>query len=67
MRVSSYAGFNRECTPSYLNFEGDRDRGNIRNAPYGGGPMPFYAMLAGLRADGAMRGLECRLSASLIS
>ena len=59
--------FNRECTPSYLNFEGERSCNNIRNAPYGGGPMPFYAMIADWRADGSMQGLECsRLSASPI-
>jgi cyclohexanone monooxygenase len=52
--------FNRECTPSYLNFEGDRNRSNIRNAPYGGGPMAYFAKLAEWRAEGSMAGLEMR-------
>lgn len=54
--------FNRECTPSYLNFEGDRKRDNIRNAPYGGDPMLFYKTLANWREDGTMPVLDCRHS-----
>lgn len=50
--------FQRECTPSYLNFEGDRRRANVRNLPYGGGPMRFFEILAQWRADGSMPGLQ---------
>jgi cyclohexanone monooxygenase len=50
--------FLRECTPSYFNFEGDVMKRNIRNSPYGGGPIPFYQLLAEWRAQGGMPGFE---------
>lgn len=52
------ADFNRECTPSYLNFEGEANRSNVRNGPYGGGPMRFYEILAEWREAGSMPGLQ---------
>jgi cyclohexanone monooxygenase len=59
------AAFNRECTPSYLNFEGDQNRANVRNAPYGGGPMRFFAILDAWREEGAMRGLDIGYEAAI--
>ncbi len=50
--------FQRECTPSYLNFEGQLARVNARDFPYGGGPFNFYGILADWRAEGNMRGLH---------
>ena len=37
--------FQRECTPSYFNFEGDLGRRNAKNNVFGGGPMLFYRIL----------------------
>ena len=54
----SQEAFQRECTPSYFNGEGDLTRANRRNSAYGGGPFAFYRILADWRDEGAMRGLE---------
>ena len=56
--ATNQESFMRECTPSYFNFEGDLKKRNIRNGIYGGGPLPFYKILADWRADGGMPGLE---------
>ncbi|WP_298692829.1 NAD(P)/FAD-dependent oxidoreductase [uncultured Sphingomonas sp.] len=48
--------FQRECTPSYFNAEGDLTRINRRNGMYGGGALAFYRIIANWRADGGMQG-----------
>ncbi|MFC4595658.1 flavin-containing monooxygenase [Sphingobium tyrosinilyticum] len=50
--------FLRACTPSYFNYEGDLKRRNVRNNQYGGGPIPFYRIIADWREEGTMPGLE---------
>ena len=54
----SQAAFQRECTPSYFNGEGDLSRFNHRNSSYGGGPLAFYRLLAEWREAGEMAGLD---------
>jgi len=54
----SQVDFQRECTPSYFNFEGDLSRLNARNSVYGGGFSAFYARLADWRARGDMAGFS---------
>jgi cation diffusion facilitator CzcD-associated flavoprotein CzcO len=54
----SQEAFQRECTPSYFNFEGDLKRSNARNSFYGGGFVAFYAMLEKWRAQSTMPGLS---------
>jgi cyclohexanone monooxygenase len=59
--------FQRACTPSYFNAEGDLGRMNRRNSPYGGGPMAFYDILAKWRATGVMPGLRLVRQGELLS
>lgn len=54
----SQEAFQRECTPSYFNGEGDLTRLNRRNSVYGGGPLRFYRMLKEWREEGSMNGLS---------
>lgn len=37
--------FHARCTPSYLNFEGARPQSAELNAPFGGGPLPYFEQL----------------------
>jgi cyclohexanone monooxygenase len=50
--------FLSECTPGYLNYEGDLSILNTRNGPYGAGPNAFFKLLQDWRAEGEMQGLE---------
>jgi cation diffusion facilitator CzcD-associated flavoprotein CzcO len=51
--------FLRECTPSYLNGEGDPDDENRFVAGrFPGGPLGFFAILAAWREAGDLAGLE---------
>jgi cyclohexanone monooxygenase len=52
------APFMRECTPGYYNYEGDIGALNVRNGPYGAGPVAYFNTLAAWRAAGDMAGLE---------
>ena len=61
----SQEAFQRECTPSYFNAEGDLSRANRRNSTYGGGPFAFYGMLAAWRERGDMAGLRVARGARL--
>jgi cation diffusion facilitator CzcD-associated flavoprotein CzcO len=50
--------FMKECTPGYYNYEGDTSMVNVRNGPYGAGPMAYFAKLQAWRAQGDMPGLK---------
>ncbi|KIW93852.1 uncharacterized protein Z519_05167 [Cladophialophora bantiana CBS 173.52] len=54
----------RGCTPGYYNNEGDFSLRAQRNAPYGGGVMPFLEILSNWRQEGKLEGLDivCRQS-----
>ena len=48
-----------DCTPGYYNNEGQaRQPGAIQAAPYGGGSIEFFRLLAEWRAEGDFAGLE---------
>ncbi|QIB65901.1 flavin-containing monooxygenase [Kineobactrum salinum] len=44
--------FHEKCTPSYLNFEGNRPPELELNAPFGGGPLAYFEYLEKTKADG---------------
>jgi hypothetical protein len=51
--------FLRECTPSYLNGEGDpEDENRFVAGRFTGGPIAFFALLAAWRKAGDLAGLE---------
>lgn len=58
--------FQRECTPSYFNGEGDLTRLNRRNSAYGGGALTFYQILANWRASGTMPGIRVMRGGDLV-
>ena len=47
-----------DCTPGYYNNEGQPNPGSARSAPYGGGSIEFFKILADWRAEGNFQGLE---------
>ncbi|MDE0886088.1 MAG: NAD(P)/FAD-dependent oxidoreductase [Myxococcota bacterium] len=47
-----------ECTPGYYNNEGQPNPGAARSAPYGGGSIEFFKLLADWRSEGSFQGLE---------
>jgi hypothetical protein len=50
--------FFADCTPSYLNSEGDSDNpDSLSAAGYGGGPVEFFELLAQWRDTGTMPGI----------
>ncbi|MBE9373263.1 NAD(P)/FAD-dependent oxidoreductase [Saccharopolyspora sp. HNM0983] len=50
--------FFRDCTPSYLDTEGDHENpDSLLAAGYGGGPVEFFELLARWRATGTMDGV----------
>ena len=53
--------FYTECTPGYYNSEGAvGNRSGFFSDMYGAGPLRFFEVLQGWRADGRMEGLELR-------
>jgi cyclohexanone monooxygenase len=50
--------FFEECTPGYLNNEGQLKANAARNAPYGGGPAAFIQIMRDWRMAGDLGGLE---------
>ncbi len=59
--------FQRECTPSYFNAEGDLSRLNRRNSMYGGGPLLFYKILENWRSEGGLAGYRLERGSELVS
>ncbi|HWC82311.1 MAG TPA: NAD(P)/FAD-dependent oxidoreductase [Pseudonocardiaceae bacterium] len=50
--------FFRDCTPSYLDTEGDHDNpDSLLSAGYGAGPVQFFELLAKWRAAGDLEGV----------
>ena len=48
-----------ECTPSYMNGEGDNDNPNgFFTSGYGGGPIKFFRILEQWRESGSFDGIE---------
>ncbi len=47
-----------ECTPGYYNNEGQPNPESARWAPYGGGSIEFFELLANWRSEGSFAGLE---------
>jgi cyclohexanone monooxygenase len=66
-RIMSFADmrrrFQKGCTPSYLNNEGQLDDLTIRNGFFSGGATVYNKLLADWRADESMPGLEVTYSA----
>jgi cation diffusion facilitator CzcD-associated flavoprotein CzcO len=61
MREGSRRGlaFYADCTPSYLDTEGDRSNpDSLLAAGYGGGPVAFFQLLADWRAAGTTEGVN---------
>jgi cyclohexanone monooxygenase len=54
------ADFAEQCTPGYYNNEGKPGAVGRQNGFFFGGPMEFVEILAAWRADGGMKGLDCR-------
>ncbi|HEX4183341.1 MAG TPA: NAD(P)/FAD-dependent oxidoreductase [Caulobacteraceae bacterium] len=53
--------FYRECTPGYYNSEGAAgNRTGFFSDMYGGGPLRFFDILEGWRANGQLEGLDLR-------
>ena len=53
--------FYRECTPGYYNSEGAAgNRSGFFSDMYGAGPLKFFQVLEGWRADGGLPGLSLR-------
>lgn len=55
------SSFLAECTPSYLNEEGNVTDKTIRNASYGGGPagaLAYWGTIKKWREDGGLAGLD---------
>ena len=53
--------FYRECTPGYYNSEGaEGNRNGFFSDMYGAGPLRFFQLLSGWRADGKLEGLALR-------
>lgn len=50
--------FFEECTPSYLNAEGDIRSKSARDAPYGAGSQQFFNLIENWRSKGEFAGLE---------
>ena len=47
-----------DCTPGYYNNEGQPNPNAVQSAPYGGGSIRFFELLAQWREDGAFEGLR---------
>jgi cyclohexanone monooxygenase len=43
--------FQESCTPSYLNFEGNRPKELDLNAPFGGGPLKYFEQLDAMKRE----------------
>jgi len=52
--------FAESCTPGYYNSEGQPGKTSRQNGFYFGGPTEFVEILEQWRADGEMKGLQCR-------
>ena len=52
--------FAENCTPGYYNNEGQPTETSKQNGFYFGGPTEFVEILEQWRADGEMKGLQCR-------
>ena len=67
-RVLEVAGtgsdFQQTCTPSYYNNEGKPSKASKQNGFFFGEPGEFMKILEDCRADGGMKGLEVRYSAT---
>jgi cyclohexanone monooxygenase len=50
--------FFEECTPGYLNNEGQLKANAARNAPYGAGPAAYIRIMSDWREKGDLAGLE---------
>ena len=50
--------FIESCTPSYGNFEGQRDKAVMLNGVYSGGPTVYLKFLEDWRAEGSMTGMQ---------
>jgi cyclohexanone monooxygenase len=50
--------FIESCTPSYGNFEGQRDKAVMLNGVYSGGPTVYLKFLEDWRAEGSMQGMQ---------
>ena len=50
--------FFEECTPGYMNNEGQLKANAARNAPYGGGPAAYFQILDDWRSTGELEGME---------
>jgi cation diffusion facilitator CzcD-associated flavoprotein CzcO len=59
-RSAISADFAEQCTPGYYNNEGRPGAVGRQNGFFFGGPMEFVEILEQWRADGEMKGLECR-------
>jgi hypothetical protein len=58
---TSRIGFYTECTPGHDNSEGRAsNRQGFFSDMYGAGPLRFFEVLAGWRADGGVPGEELR-------
>ena len=47
-----------DCTPGYYNNEGQPNPNALQSAPYGGGSIKFFKLLADWREDGRFEGLS---------
>jgi cyclohexanone monooxygenase len=52
--------FLESCTPSYFNYEGQKQEQLELNEPYGGGVIDYLNILEQWRRDGSFKGLEMR-------
>ena len=50
--------FLAECTPSYLNDEGNIPSKSARNAAYGGGALAYWAITKKWREENELKGME---------
>jgi len=59
-RAGLTTDFAENCTPGYYNNEGQPTETSKQNGFYFGGPTEFVEILEQWRADGEMKGLQCR-------
>ena len=60
-RSARSAAFFRDCTPSYLNSEGEQSNpDSLIAAGYGGGPVEFFELLDDWRSTGQMDGVTLK-------
>ncbi|KCZ92118.1 flavin-containing monooxygenase [Hyphomonas johnsonii] len=50
--------FLANCTPSYLNYEGQQSEEFALNSPFGGGPLPYFEYLEEMSREGFASRLE---------